>query len=241
MARLLTLTALALVATTAPAAAAGITGQYVEARTCDVWTGPCFANADFNLTGKNAVMAWRVDKGTVDNVSLDGLGVVAVHLGQRHARPGTDRPGRAVLIVDSRASAAQREPLSAWPAARRASCCKTSSPSRARAIDLNTCQCKGEACAELQAGAVQLKTRCLDAAHDKACGNETRVLSAAGPGRPCPTRRRGREQLRRHWLARDVARLRPARRLRRLVRGALKTASIMGFNLSPRAFTYRET
>src|SRR5205807_3392233 len=36
-----------------------IRGQYVEARNCDVWTGPCFANADFNLTGKNAVMAWR--------------------------------------------------------------------------------------------------------------------------------------------------------------------------------------
>ena len=56
-------------------------GKYVEARTCDVWTGPCFANADFNLTGKHAVMAWRVDEGKLQDVSLDGLGIVAVIIG----------------------------------------------------------------------------------------------------------------------------------------------------------------
>ena len=38
--------AAALLLTTAPLYAAGITGQYVEARTCDVYTGACFANAD---------------------------------------------------------------------------------------------------------------------------------------------------------------------------------------------------
>src|SRR5262249_44959049 len=78
MKRTIFLAALALVLATAPARADSISGQYVEARTCDVWTGPCFANADFHLSGKNAVLAWRIDKGTVDNVNLDGLGVVAV-------------------------------------------------------------------------------------------------------------------------------------------------------------------
>ena len=29
-----------------PSQAPNITGQYVEARTCDVYTGACFANAD---------------------------------------------------------------------------------------------------------------------------------------------------------------------------------------------------
>src|SRR5260370_29761144 len=53
-------------------------GMYVEARTCDVWTGPCFANADFNIGGKQGVMAWRVEKGQAGDVSLDGLSVVAV-------------------------------------------------------------------------------------------------------------------------------------------------------------------
>src|SRR5438874_12669828 len=61
-----------------PLQAAGVTGHYIEARTCDVWTGPCFANAEMNLGGKHAVLAWKIDKGTLDNATLDGLGIVAV-------------------------------------------------------------------------------------------------------------------------------------------------------------------
>ena len=41
----------ALSLSTGSVAAAGVTGQHVEARTCDIWTGPCFANADMNLGG----------------------------------------------------------------------------------------------------------------------------------------------------------------------------------------------
>src|SRR5262249_2388031 len=78
MNRCLAVAVLALFAVAAPLSAAGITGQYVEARTCDVWTGACFANAEMNLTGKNAVLGWKVEKGALDNVALDGLGVVAV-------------------------------------------------------------------------------------------------------------------------------------------------------------------
>src|SRR5215212_8477080 len=88
--------------------AADITGQYVEARTCDIWTGPCFANADFNLTGKHAVMAWRVDRGTLDNVKLDGLSVVAVVSAGNTLGLKQDGPAKVILIVDSKADAAQR-------------------------------------------------------------------------------------------------------------------------------------
>src|ERR1700732_4088036 len=111
MKRNFSVAALAMLVVIGPAPAAGITGQYVEVRTCDVWTGPCFANADFNLSGKNAVMAWRVDKGSVDDVSLDGLGVVAVLSASDTLGLEQTGPGRAVLIVDSRASTAQREAL----------------------------------------------------------------------------------------------------------------------------------
>ena len=62
-----------------PAAhAAQITGEYLEARTCNVYTGPCFANAELSLTGKEALMAWKVDKGTWNNVNLDGLGAALI-------------------------------------------------------------------------------------------------------------------------------------------------------------------
>src|SRR5947208_5263924 len=87
---------------------AAVTGSYVEARNCDVWTGPCFANADFNLTGKNAVLAWRIDAGELDGVSLDGLSVVAVVAA--HNTLGLDQigPAKAVLIVDQKATSEQR-------------------------------------------------------------------------------------------------------------------------------------
>ncbi|MFO0846013.1 MAG: DUF1326 domain-containing protein, partial [Gemmataceae bacterium] len=66
------------VALTAGTASADLKGQYVEARTCDVWTGPCYSNAEVNIGGKNAVLAWKVEAGSVDGVKLDGLAVVAV-------------------------------------------------------------------------------------------------------------------------------------------------------------------
>ena len=40
-----------------------ISGEYLEARSCDVFTGPCFANGDIGLNGREAVMAWKVDAG----------------------------------------------------------------------------------------------------------------------------------------------------------------------------------
>src|SRR2546421_6787817 len=106
MVRTLIAAAAALAVTTAPAAASGLTGQYVEARTCEVWTGPCFANADFNLTGKNALMAWRVEKGSLDGVRLDGLSVVAVVAANNTIGLPQGGPGRAVLLVDRRATPA---------------------------------------------------------------------------------------------------------------------------------------
>ncbi len=86
MTRLLSLAVLALALVAAPASAAGISGSYIEARTCDVWTGPCFANAEVNLDGKHAVLGWKIDKGNLDNVALDGLGIVAV-IAASDARP----------------------------------------------------------------------------------------------------------------------------------------------------------
>src|ERR1017187_3328615 len=86
-------------------------GTYLEARTCDVWTGPCFANADFNIGGKQGVMAWRIDKGQAGDVSLDGLSVVAVVLAGNTLGLEQRSPAKAVIIVDSKANDAQRAAL----------------------------------------------------------------------------------------------------------------------------------
>src|SRR2546421_8019819 len=105
------LTVALLTVAAAPTNAPAVTGQYVEARTCDIWTGTCFANADFNLTGKNAVMAWRVDKGTFNNINLDGLSVVAIVRAGNTLGLEQDAPAQVVLIVDSKANSAQKEAL----------------------------------------------------------------------------------------------------------------------------------
>src|SRR2546421_8913358 len=111
MKRILTVALLAVAATAAPARATEITGQYVEARTCDVWTGPCFANADFNLSGKHGVLAWKIAKGSVDDVNLDGLSVVAVGSAQNTLGLEQNGPAKAFLIIDAKANSLQKEAL----------------------------------------------------------------------------------------------------------------------------------
>lgn len=99
------------------AAPAGrIAGDYVEVRTADVFTGPCFANSEVGLTGTEAVLAWRIRTGSWDSVVLDGLSIVAVvrasaTLGDPYSNP---LPAQAVLLVDERASAAQQTALVAF-------------------------------------------------------------------------------------------------------------------------------
>ena len=46
-----------------PAGAGEISGSYLETRTCQVYTGPCFANAETALAGREALMAWKIDEG----------------------------------------------------------------------------------------------------------------------------------------------------------------------------------
>jgi hypothetical protein len=90
-----------------------VTGTYIESRTADVYTGPCFANGEVGLTGEEAVLAWHVTSGAWEGVRLDGLSVIAVvrasaTLGSPYSNP---LPARAVLIVDSRATAEQHAAL----------------------------------------------------------------------------------------------------------------------------------
>src|SRR5262245_29728475 len=91
-----------------------VRGQYVEARTCDVFTGSCFANADTGIIGKNAVMAWKIDSGSIDGVKVDGLGVVAVISAIDTLGLKQSAPARAVIIVDEKATKTQRDALVAF-------------------------------------------------------------------------------------------------------------------------------
>jgi hypothetical protein len=172
MTRCLVLVA-ALVLTASPAGAAGITGHYIEARTCDVWTGPCFANAEVNIGGKHAVLGWKVDKGSLDTVALDGLGVVAVVAASDTLGVEQTGPAKAVLIVDKKANASQRAALVRLAQGQAGALLRNVVSVQAADIDLSACPCKSDACAVLNAGVAKIETRCLDEKHDKVCGNES--------------------------------------------------------------------
>jgi len=173
MLRKFSLASLALMVVLAPANAASLSGQYVESRTCDVWTGPCFANADFNLTGKNAVMAWRIDKGDMDNVSLEGLGVAAVISASDTLGLQQNGPSKAVLLVDKRATVQQREALIRLAQKQGGKLVANIVAVLPVAFDLTICDCPGQTCAIVSAGGAYIKTRCINGDHDKACGNES--------------------------------------------------------------------
>ena len=57
---------------------AAIKGDYIEVRSADVYTGPCFANGEVGLVGDEAILAWKIDQGDWKGTSLNDLGVVAV-------------------------------------------------------------------------------------------------------------------------------------------------------------------
>jgi len=93
------------------AGAAGIRGEYLEARTADVFTGPCFSNAEVYIYGSQAVMAWKVTEGSYNGVDLKGLGVAAALKGSTTFSEDKPELASAVLIVDQKADARQRAAL----------------------------------------------------------------------------------------------------------------------------------
>jgi uncharacterized protein DUF1326 len=96
---------------TAPAAATAIRGDYVEARTADVYTGPCFSNSEIFITGNQAVMAWKVTEGSWNGVDLAGMSVAAAVQGTTTFSEDLPDHARSVLIVDERATPQQRTAL----------------------------------------------------------------------------------------------------------------------------------
>ena len=93
-----------------------ISGDYIETRSADVYTGQCFANGEVNLVGNEAIMGWHVAKGSWDGVALDGLNAVAAvrakaTLGDPYADP---YPARSVIVIDDSATPQQRAALESF-------------------------------------------------------------------------------------------------------------------------------
>ncbi|HUI40564.1 MAG TPA: DUF1326 domain-containing protein [Terriglobia bacterium] len=169
-----TLGAVCLLAFSAGLSAAAVTGDYIEVRSADVYTGPCFANSEVDLEGKQAILAWKVRQGNWQGTDLAGLSVVAVvdasaTLGDPYHSPF---PASAVLIVDGRANPAQRHALEALVRFQAGKLVGHVVRVETAPIELNVGEGGNHGSASLQAGRlVQVRTRSLCAA-DHICGNE---------------------------------------------------------------------
>jgi len=155
--------------------AGSIHGNYIEARTADVYTGPCFANGEADQVGTEAVFGWKIDNGDWHGVQLAGLSVVAVIRSQHTLGLSSEpvNPAIAVLIVDSRADAEQRLALQSF--AKRMGGDLLSSVVKVDYVPIELTVQGGNihgGAARLTAGSLaEIQTRAMSAA-DHICGNE---------------------------------------------------------------------
>jgi hypothetical protein len=93
-----------------------VTGDYVEVRTAQVFAGGCIVGSEGETSGKEAILAWRVSRGAVNGVPLEGLSVVAavaadMNLSTHELGGAAPTILKSVIMVDSRATARQRDAL----------------------------------------------------------------------------------------------------------------------------------
>jgi len=154
--------------------AAAIKGDYIEARSADVYTGPCFANGEVGLVGDEAILAWKIKEGDWKGTNLNGLGVVAVvkahaTLGDPYHNP---YPAESVLIVDQRATSRQRQALQDFASSMAGKLLSHVVRVDTAPIQFAFSQGDQHGAARLEAGQLaHIETRSLCKGDDK-CGNE---------------------------------------------------------------------
>ena len=87
-----------------------LSGDYVEARTASVFAGACHYNAELVTTGRDAILAWNIQRGEWKGERLDGLRAIAIVASEENLAD-KKAPHRSELIIDSRASDAQARAL----------------------------------------------------------------------------------------------------------------------------------
>lgn len=174
---------LAVLAVPVAARAAEIHGDYLETRSADVWTGPCFANSETGLVGREAILAWHVQSGAWKGVPLDGLSVVGVvkasaTLGDPFSTP---YPAQAVVIVDERGTTDQRRALVAFAQAMGGGILDSVVRTEVEPIAMQVRQGASESTGTLEAGTlVSVETRAVGD-QDRHCGNEETYYPPLAP------------------------------------------------------------
>ena len=109
---LIALTPFALAADAAPKIE-GVTGRYIEARTASVFAGACHYGAEYTTAGREAVLAWQFDGGTVDGVSVAGVTFVAAVVADVNLAAEGGKH-RSVVYLPKGLAAERRGAVLAW-------------------------------------------------------------------------------------------------------------------------------
>jgi hypothetical protein len=155
--------------------ARSVSGNYIEARTADVYTGPCFANGEVEQVGQEAVFGWKIKNGSWQGVDVSGLAVVGVVRAEHTIGNLAEKvnPAKAVLIVDEKATAEQRAALQSFAKKQAGDLLNDVVAVSAAPIEfaVENDNIHGGA-VRLTAGSLaEIKTRAMNAA-DHVCGNE---------------------------------------------------------------------
>lgn len=149
-------------------------GDYLEARTCDVWVGACYANSETSEQGRQATMVWKFTDGAWKGVDLKGLGAALVivarsTLGDPFHSP---LPVKNVLLVDARANDEQLRALRDFVAVQAGELGGNIVEEIPTTLTLKVDCCDQKGCAKFEAGEIaRIETRCLHQ-EDKVCGHE---------------------------------------------------------------------
>ena len=90
-----------------------ITGQYLEARSVNVYAGACHFGSEYVDGGKEATIVWNIDQGVWKGVSLEGLTIVVVVSAQKNLDIDSETR-RSVLYITNKANQLQQGKLIDW-------------------------------------------------------------------------------------------------------------------------------
>ncbi len=150
-----------------------VLGEYIETRTCNLWTRPYHESGGTTLGGDHAVLAWCVRSGSWDGVELKDLTIAAVLDSEGTLSTSTEGKVRTVVHIDENASEEQGKALVSMAATLAPMCMKEIVRIEKRKI---TFQREGEQVKLVLGGVaeVTIQTMPPDGHCDSICGNNSR-------------------------------------------------------------------
>jgi hypothetical protein len=141
-------------------------GEFVELRSCDLYTGGCTASSESTLLGRQMFRVWSISQGTWDNQDLAGLKVALLELGSVNLAEKGAFVEKAEIFVPKGLAAAQKEALLSWVTS------QGIAPAPTRVVEADiTYQRSGRGAANVAVGdSISLSTMAIGKCSSGACG-----------------------------------------------------------------------